>query len=119
MELHDLEIYKLSRDISKKAGELSQTFEWQIMKNMGDQWLRAVDSIGANIAEGFGRYHYLDKNKFHFYARGSLFEAIHWTELLAERNKITLEDNEYFQNNFKTLGIKLNNYISKIKKDAN
>ena len=28
----------------------------------------------ANIAEGFGRFHYLDKAKFYLNARGSLYE---------------------------------------------
>ncbi|GIV44793.1 MAG: hypothetical protein KatS3mg035_1916 [Bacteroidia bacterium] len=31
---------------------------------MGDQFVRATDSIGANIAEGYGRFHYLEKLKF-------------------------------------------------------
>jgi four helix bundle protein len=31
-------------------------------------------SVPANIAEGFGRYHFLDKAKFYLNARGSLYE---------------------------------------------
>jgi four helix bundle protein len=35
---------------------------------------RAALSVPANVAEGFGRYHFLDKAKFYLNARGSLYE---------------------------------------------
>jgi len=60
---------------------------WQDKKIMGDQFISSIDSIGANIAEGFGRYHYLDKNKFNYNARGSLLEAIYWIDILKERGR--------------------------------
>lgn len=41
---------------------------------LGAQIKRAALSVPANIAEGFGRYHYLDKVKFFLNARGSLNE---------------------------------------------
>ncbi|HRZ29314.1 MAG TPA: four helix bundle protein [Candidatus Paceibacterota bacterium] len=44
---------------------------------IGTQFITAIDSIGANIAEGCGRFHYLDKNKFMYNARGSLMESIY------------------------------------------
>lgn len=92
-------------------------FIWsEYKKIIGDQFIRAIDSIGANIAEGFGRFHYLDKNKFNYNARGSLFESIHWVEVLVERNKITKEIGENIVSDLERLGIKLNNYITKTKK---
>src|SRR3990172_378882 len=45
---------------------------------VGLQLARAVDSVGANIAEAFGRFHYADKIRFLYYARGSLFETRYW-----------------------------------------
>ncbi len=42
---------------------------------VGKQLTRAVDSIGANIAEAYGRFHYGEKIQFLYYARGSLFET--------------------------------------------
>ncbi len=35
---------------------------------------RAALSVPANIAKGFGRFHYLAKAKFYLNARGSLYE---------------------------------------------
>jgi four helix bundle protein len=43
---------------------------------LGDQVLRAARSITANIAEGYGRFHYLDNAKFCSNARGSCCEVL-------------------------------------------
>ncbi len=111
MDLGDLEIYRLAREISKEVWLIYDKLDWQDKKIIGDQWLTATDSIGANIAEGFGRFHYLDKNKFNYNVRGSLLEAIHWTELLGERDKISKEQADSLVNRLEKLGVKLNNYI--------
>jgi four helix bundle protein len=43
---------------------------------LGDQVLQAARSTTANIAEGFGRFHYLDNAKFCSNARGSCWEVL-------------------------------------------
>lgn len=43
---------------------------------LGDQLLRAARSTTANIAEGYGRFHYLDNAKFCSNARGSAWEVL-------------------------------------------
>ena len=43
---------------------------------LGDQMLRAARSTTANIAEGYGRFHYLDNAKFCSNARGSCWEVL-------------------------------------------
>ena len=115
MELKDLEIYVLSRKVSSKAWNVYAAMDYQVKKVMGDQWIRSIGSIGANIAEGFGRFHYLDKNKFNFNARGSLLEAIHWTEFLLGRNLIAQKMNEELKKLFDELYPKLNKYIQTTK----
>ncbi len=111
MQLHDLEVYTLSRVISQMSWRMYERFSWQDRKLFGDQWIRAVDSIGANIAEAFGRYHFRDKNVFHYTARGSLLEAIHWSELLRERQKISVEELRILLEHLNRLHHQLNNYI--------
>jgi four helix bundle protein len=44
--------------------------------NLADQLRRAATSVTLNIAEGYGRYHYLDKLRFFYIARGSLSETL-------------------------------------------
>src|SRR6266545_2325635 len=43
---------------------------------LGDQLLRAARSSTANIAEGYGRYHYIDNAKFCSNPRGSCWEVL-------------------------------------------
>jgi four helix bundle protein len=115
MKIEDLEVYKLAREISQGAWKIYINLDWRTKKIMGDQFINAIDSIGGNIAEGFGRFHYLDRNKFNYNARGSLIESLHWLNLLYEREKI---DEKLFKNlnqKLKRLSVKLNNYISSTK----
>lgn len=112
MDLYDLEIYKLAREISKEVWKVYETFDWQTKKVIGDQWISAIDSIGANIAEGFGRFHFLDKNKFNYNARGSLFESLHWTDLLIERGKLEKKKGDELKTKLRRLSVKLNNHIA-------
>ena len=44
--------------------------------NLASQIRRASTSITLNIAEGYGRYHYLDSLRFYYIARGSLEEVL-------------------------------------------
>lgn len=78
---------------------------------MGDQVITAIDSIGANIAEGYGRYHYLDRIKFYYNARGSLLEAKHWVYLLRKRNIITIEKSDDLFIQLNNLHQQLNKFI--------
>lgn len=116
MELKDLEIYRLAQELSKEVWVVYDKFDWQTKKITGDQWISAVDSVGANIAEGFGRFHYLDKNKFNYNARGSLHEAVYWSGLLFERDKITKEFYDKLIKKLEKLKIKLNSYIQSTKR---
>src|SRR6266513_6070333 len=43
---------------------------------LGEQLLRAARSTTANIAEGYGRFHYLDNAKFCSNSRGSFWEVL-------------------------------------------
>lgn len=119
MELKDLEIYKLAAEICREAWKIYVKFTWQDKKIIGDQWITSVDSIGANIAEGFGRYHYLDKNKFNYNARASLLESTHWIQLLRERGKIDEEEFKSIETKLKLLHLKLNIYIRSTKQLKN
>jgi len=59
--LKDLEVYKLARELSRIGWKIYNNLIWQDKKIMGDQFIMATDSFGANIVEGYRRYHYLDK----------------------------------------------------------
>lgn len=91
LELNNLKVYIISRELSNTVWEIVGKWDYFNKKTLGDQIVRSIDSIGANVAEGFGRYHKKDKIKFYYNARGSIYESIHWTELSFERNLISKE----------------------------
>lgn len=111
--LKDLEVYRLARELSKIAWEIYRNLDWQDKKIMGNQFIESVDSVGANIAEGYSRFHYLDKIKFYYNSRASLAECNdHWLELLTERKKVENGRYEKFKTDSNKLLIKLNNFIT-------
>lgn len=116
MELVEIEIYNKSRDISRLAWPVYASFDWSAKKVIGDQWIEAIDSVGANIAEGHGRYHFADRNRFNYNARGSLVEAQHWTGLLAERKIISDDIAQELQKLLRDLLISLNAAIKSTKR---
>jgi len=83
--LGNLKVYQLSIKLSDMSWGEYKDLGWQIKKTIGDQFITSIDSIGANIAEGYGRFHYLDKARFYYNARGSLLEAKHWAYLFYKR----------------------------------
>ena len=111
--IEKLEIYKLSLRLSDIAWKEYEKLDWHDKKIMGDQFITSVDSVGANIVEGYSRYHYLDKIKFYYISRGSLSEACnHWLPLLYKRKRISKETYTSIRKMNKEIEIKLNNFIS-------
>jgi four helix bundle protein len=79
------------------------------------QLRRAAQSIHANIAEGYGRYHYLDEVRFCYIARGSLEETF---SHLAFANKMDYLSQEAFlqvSGEVQELRRMLNGYITFLK----
>lgn len=113
--IDNLEIYKISLELSKYWWKLYKQRDFSIRKIIWDQFIRAIDSIGANISEWFGRFHYMDSVKFYYNARWSLFEAKYWVKLLHNRGFIAEENSIYLGKDLDTLWVKLNNFIKYIK----
>ncbi len=88
MRIDELEVYQIAKEINRLGWDVYTKMKSEYRFGIGQQFIKAVDSIGANIAEGFGRYHYLDSVKFYYNARGSLWESKYWADLLHERNMI-------------------------------
>ena len=119
LSLNRLEVYKLARELSRIAWGIYQALDWQDKKIQGDQFVKATDSVGANTAEGFGRFHFLDKVKFFYNARGSLFESRHWLDLLSERGKVSLELKKKYLDCYGNLRPALNGLINSTIKAKN
>ena len=113
--LEDLEIYNISISLSEKAWDIYKKLPKNIKYHIGNQFLDSTDSIGSNISEGFGRYHFKDCIKFYYNSRGSLFETKYWINLLFKRDLININDKYYFDELLNKMGSKLNSFINQIK----
>src|SRR3989339_35016 len=114
MELEELNIYRISIELGEEIYCIVDKWDNFSKKTIGIQLMRAVDSIAANIAEGFGRFHFKEVNNFSFYARGSLFETKTWVTKANNRGLIDVQKFNEFENTIKDLSVKLNNYIKSI-----
>ena len=112
IQLKDLEIYRLARELSRLGWNIYEKMSWQEKKIIGDQFIESTDSVGANVAEGYARFHYLDKIKVFYNSRGSLAEAVHWIELLLERKLVSLTEFKAFTDLGNTLSLKLQHFIT-------
>ena len=115
MELGKLDIYKLALKLSDKIWQIYINLANDLKYNIGNQVIRSIDSIGANIAEGYGRFYYKDSIKFYYNARGSLWESKHWIYLLYKRDLVDKKEYEEIIKDLEILGKKLNGFIRSIK----
>ena len=110
--LGNLQVYQNALELSELGWEIYLRLPQEIKFGMGNQFIRSIDSIGANIAEGYGRFHYRDKVKFYYNARGSLWESKHWLLLLFKRDFIDKETFDRFLERLNRAGKQLNGFIS-------
>ncbi len=71
-----LDAYKLALKVVQEAYKISRGLPTEEKYNLANQIRRAATSVPLNIAEGYGRYHYLDSLRFYYIARGSLEEVL-------------------------------------------
>lgn len=119
MKLEDLKVYQISMDLGEKIWKI--VFKWDNFSKdtMGKQLIRSVDSIAANLSEGFGRYHFKEKMKFGYYSRGSLQETKTWLTKANCRGLIKNETFTQFVEEINDIGVRLNNYINATYKQIN
>lgn len=110
----DLTIWQLSKDLAIKIYRLTNSFPKNEQYALSDQIRRSVTSVGANIAEGFGRYHYKESKQFYYMARGSLLETKSHLLIAESLFKLDHQEVESLSKDIKILSIKLNNFINSI-----
>lgn len=111
LTLNDISAYKKSLALSNYIWDIIIDWDWFAKRTVGSQFVQAIDSISANIAEGFGRYGKKDKIKFYHYSFGSLKESFDWNEKSRKRNLITKKQYEHILKELKSLPIEIHQLI--------
>ncbi len=114
MKLEELKVYQLAMTVGEKVWEIVSKWDYFTKDTVGKQLVKSVDSIAANISEGYGRFHYKENKQFCYYSRGSLYETKTWLNKAHDRRLIVDDDFQSLHNDLETIAYKLNNYIKSI-----
>ncbi len=111
-----MRIYQLAEMLADEVWE--EVIAWKPFPQatVGKQLVAACESIGANIAEGYGRYSYKDNRQFQFYARGSLEETTYWLRRAVRRHLISEDRFSAFMSRIGELIPQLNAYIRSLER---
>ena len=94
-----------------------QVIQWDPFARdvVGKQLARAGDSVGANVAEAYGRFHYGEKLQFLYYARGSLFETKYWLNRARARELMPSAQVQGYATQLTELARQLNAFAASLK----
>lgn len=113
----DLRIWKESIKLCSEVYKLTASFPSSEKYGILSQLQRASASVGANIAEGFGRYYFKDKVRFFYNARGSLYETQNFLLLCVELNYLEKIEVDYFITQYNLLSKSIHAFINSIQKE--
>jgi len=103
----DLDVWKVGGQIRRELYVLTTGFPKQEQYCLGQQVRTAAISLTANIAEGYGRFHYKEKIQFCRIARGSAYELLD--------HLIACKDEEYLsEKQYKDLQVQLRRFVQLI-----
>jgi four helix bundle protein len=110
----DLEVYKLAREVSKEIFILSKAFPKEETYSLTDQIRRSSRSVGAQIAEAWGKRRY----ESHFISKltdadSEQLETQHWLEESEECNYLKTEISKALLNKCESIGKMLHSMIGK------
>jgi|SRR6185436_5034065 len=115
----DLDVWKESRNLRKSISLLIRKFPVSEKYNLCDQLLRSSRSICANIAEGYGRFHYQENIQFCRHSRGSLLETLDHLICAFDESYINESELNSFRKQYELILKLLNGYIKFLKKKKN
>ncbi len=110
-DFRDLEVWKRGAELRKAIFQMVKSFPADERFRLSDQLIRAARSITANIAEGYGRFHYQDNVRFCRQSRGSLFELLDHLEVALECGYIDSTEHVTLNQRSEELLALLNGYV--------
>ena len=111
----DLEVYILSRQLSRRIFDFSKKFPKEEMYSLTDQIRRSSRSIGAQIAEAWAKRRF----EKHFVSKltdadGEQLETQHWIETTLDCSYISQEIADNLLRQYASIGKMLNSMMDKV-----
>lgn len=111
----DMPVWQRAMDVAVKVHAVTDALPRKEDYGLTSQIRRSALSISANIAEGFGRKHALDKINFYLHSRGSLTETQSHLEYGLRVGYFRPEDVQCLDSHLTSLHHDLNKLISGIR----
>ena len=112
LKLNDIEAYRLAFHLSNQVWGIVVKWTPFEKNTVGEQFMNSIDTISANIAEGFGRFNKKDKIKFYRYSYGSTSEALDWSQKSKVRKLLMEEEYNHIFGELQKLPKAINALIS-------
>jgi four helix bundle protein len=109
-----LDVFLLAEDLADAVWTCVRRWDGLALHTLGRQLVRAADSFGANIAEGYGRGSDADRRRFVRIAIGSLYETKYWFRRAFRRELLTEDQVGLLQPLVQRLLPMLNGYLRSI-----
>lgn len=111
LQLNDIDAYKVAFNLSNYVWKVVTGWGHFEKETLGKQFVRAIDSVSANIAEGFGRYNKKDKVCFYRYSYSSIKESLDWNQKAKIRSLLVLYQYNYILEELQKLPKLINQLI--------
>jgi four helix bundle protein len=115
----DLRVLKAAEEIADSVWKIVVQWDQFAKDVVGKQIARSADSVGANIAESFGRFNFGEKLQFLYYSRGSIFETKYWLNRTRVRGLMKPDEVQEYVNRLTDLARQLNTFASGLKRVRN
>jgi four helix bundle protein len=107
----DLEVYQVAREFRRAMYRVAKQLPDEEKFGLCSQVRRAAVSLTNNIAEGHGRFHFLEQIKFMLQARGSLEELLDDLNICADESYLPAEEIEKLKSEGWRVHKLINGYI--------
>ena len=115
----DLEVWQKARLLRNDISKMTKSFPKDEKFKLIDQMIRASRSVTANIAEGYGRFHYQENIQFCRHSRGSLTELQDHLTVALDETYISVEVEIELNKKIEECIRMLNGYIRFLKNSKN
>ena len=116
LPFEDLNVFQLAEQLADEIWDIVITWKYFEKITLGQQWVDAADSVGANIAEGAGRGTPKENKRFIRISRGSFNETKYWLRRAKRRKLVDAAQTTKLQILIDQIGPSLNAYMNSIGK---
>lgn len=115
-KFYELDIWQKGHELLMEVYDITGDFPPEEKFSLTSQVIRSANGIIAGIAESHGRYHYADKVRILYIARGELEKTQSHLRVAFSRKYIAQDKFNFLDSEYEGLKMGINKYIQSINK---